>query len=90
MMFKKVIKLYAVVLNPSLLGVDQYSESCPPPSFLTITSKFKDAFEFIKKLLYIENVEHYKSWCSLKNLDYKDSKSWELYLISINSEKYVI
>ena len=39
----------------------------------------KGCEEFIDKILLNQNINHYKSWCEMRQLDYKNSNSWKSY-----------
>jgi hypothetical protein len=92
-MFKKkqaTIDLFVVIDNYKDTGskVD-ISEL----KFLTITEKKEQCEEYINRRLFLENKEHFKGWCGLRELDYEDSKSWELYVKStgnISFDKFII
>jgi hypothetical protein len=61
--------------------------------FYTITETQKQSEEYINRRLYLENKEHFTRWCELRELDYKDNNSWELYAKSTGNipfNKFVI
>ena len=81
----KTIEFYVVTPNE-----EQTNENF---NFLTITSKKEHCQEYIHRRLLIENKEHYLSWCSLREIDYKKEESWKLYIVSTDSiqfNKYII
>lgn len=60
---RRKIYLYSVIQKRSK------DEEVDKRHFLTLTSSFKDAEEYINKLLYLRNKSHFKSWCELKGKD---------------------
>lgn len=85
---EKAIDLY--VVTPNMGNKKEFDLS--NVVFYTITSKKKDCEEYINRRVFIENREHYVSWCGIRGLNYKDDKSWEQYITTsdININKYVI
>ena len=59
-LFKKKIPLYLVYKNEN------------PDSLVTVLSDKKQINEFIDKMIIVDNWEHYKMWCELRKLNYKD------------------
>lgn len=62
-------------------------------NFLTVTTKKELCEEYINRRLFIEHKDHYVSWCGLREIDYKDKKSWFSYVSSTDSvpmNKYII
>ena len=45
----------------------------------SVTSSRKEAVEYIAKALKHDNFTHYKAWCDLRDLDYKDDSNWFIY-----------
>jgi hypothetical protein len=92
-MFKKkpkIIELFVVTNNIPFDGNDVDLSSL---KFFTITDKKEHCEEYVNRRLFLEHKEHFVSWCGLRELDYKDTSSWELYIKSTNNipfGKYVI
>lgn len=92
MMFKKKPKLIELfVVTHNFFGQEQINLN--EINFLTITDKKEHCEEYVNRRLFLENKEHFKGWCDLRELNYQDSKSWELYIKSTGNialGKYVI
>jgi hypothetical protein len=86
----KTIEMFVVTNNIPFDGNDVDLSSL---KFFTITNKKEHCEEYVNRRLFLEHKEHFMSWCGLRELDYKDTKSWELYAKSTGSipfGKYVI
>ena len=86
----KTIEMFVVTNNIPLDGNDVDLSSL---KFFTITDKKEHCEEYVNRRLFLEHKEHFISWCGLRELDYKDTKSWELYIKSTSNipfGKYVI
>lgn len=47
--------------------------------FFTITLTREQSFEYLYRVLAFAHMDHFKSWCGLKNLDYKTMEAQRLY-----------
>lgn len=83
----KDVDLYIVTLNyfPKDVDINKLI-------FYTITSTKEDCEEYINKRLFVENREHYESWCGLRGYDFKDMSKWKEYLTggTVDLRKYII
>lgn len=43
-----------------------------PNKFLTITCNKQDAMDFCYRFIRIQNLDHFKSWCDLRDLNIDD------------------
>lgn len=84
----KQITLFAVTQNYIDTDVAVRPEDLV---FYTLTSTRQEAEEYINKRLYIENKQHFKSWCELRELDFLDVDSWFAYVDSggLTDEKLI-
>jgi len=86
----KTIEMFVVTNN---IPFDGNNVDLSSLKFFTITDKKEYCEEYVNRRLFLEHKEHFMSWCGLRELDYKDTKSWELYAKSTGSipfGKYVI
>lgn len=71
---KSQIKLYAVIKREA------------PDKFLTVTTKKDEAVEYALKLLKLEHLSHFQSWCILRNYSSNCPESWDIYFNDCISE----
>lgn len=67
-LFNKTIPLYLVYKNEN------------PESLVTVLANEKQINEFIDKMILVDNWEHFKMWCNLRKLDYKNINSQYYYI----------
>lgn len=53
-------------------------------TFTTTLSK-EQAFEYIKKRLKLDHLNHFEAWCKLRNTTVTDEAAWETYLATVLS-----
>lgn len=56
-------------------------------NFLTFTNTKAEATEFVIRFVVIKNLEHYRAWCTLRDLDYKDFLNMTLYFEQVISDE---
>lgn len=69
-LFCKKIPLYLVYRNEN------------PESLITVLPDKKQINEFIDRMIIVDNWDHFKMWCSLRKLDYKDPENQSSYIDS--------
>lgn len=77
-LFCKKIPLYLIYRNED------------PSSLVTVLSDKKQIDEFINRMIIVDNWDHFKMWCDLRNLDYKSTESQYSYIanyIETNTEE---
>ena len=67
-LFNKTVPLYLVYKNEN------------PESLVTVLANEKQINEFIDKMILVDNWEHFKMWCNLRKLDYKNVNSQYFYI----------
>ena len=67
-LFNKTIPLYLVYKNEN------------PESLVTVLANENQINEFIDKMILVDNWEHFKMWCNLRKLDYKNVNSQYYYI----------
>jgi hypothetical protein len=86
----KTIEMFVVTNNTPLEGNDIDLSSL---KFFTITDKKEHCEEYINRRLFLEHKEHFVRWCELRELNYQETSSWELYIKSTGNipfDKYII
>lgn len=58
----------------------------------TVTTKMSECQEYLEKLLYWKNLDHFKLWCNLHEKDINDKESWGEYALNLQEqmEEYTI
>lgn len=51
-----------------------------PQHIYTITASQEEANEYVNKKLQLDNKDHFKSWCELRNLDINGADTWNSYV----------
>ena len=64
-LFCKKIPLYLIYRNED------------PSSLVTVLADKKQIDEFINRMIIVDNWDHFKMWCDLRNLDYKSTEEAE-------------
>ena len=67
-LFNKTVPLYLVYKNEN------------PESLITVLANEKQINEFIDKMILVDNWDHFKMWCNLRKLDYKNVNSQYSYI----------
>ena len=70
---KKIKLLF--ILDKDNLYIDEKTKL---PNILSVVTTKEEADEYIDRRLFVENFDHYSSWCALRELD-KNIDSWSSY-----------
>lgn len=54
--------------------------------YYSICSSKKECEEFIDTYLILENIDHYLSWCNLREVNPKDDSNWKVYKKALELE----
>lgn len=81
----KQIKFYAVV------DIEKFNANPTNFPIITIVTSKAEGFEYISKMLLLENQTHFVSWCNLRNVPC-NADSWRVYVkaCDIDISKYQV